>query len=102
MSKRAGFTSAPYEVPGPALYFDKSKRLDPQYTKTVLNQVQYNMHGYKCVGRYHTFERHPTKAQENRGRGKEKGWVAAAAHLAAAHFAVYLCSASPVSRWVAL
>ena len=64
-----GFTSAPYEVPGPALYFDKSKRLDPQYTKTVLNQVQYNMHGYKCVGRYHTFERHPTKAQENRGRG---------------------------------
>ena len=64
-----GFTSAPYEVPGPALYFDKSKRLDPQYTKTVLNQVQYNVHGYKCVGRYHTFERHPTKAQENRGRG---------------------------------
>lgn len=50
-----GFTSAPYEVPGPALYFDKSKRLDPQYPKTVLNQVQYNMHGYKCVGRYHTF-----------------------------------------------
>ena len=64
-----GFTSAPYEVTGPALYFDKSKRLDPQYAKTVLNQVQYNVHGYKCVGRYHTFERHPTKAQENRGRG---------------------------------
>lgn len=64
-----GFTSAPYEVPGPALYFDKNKRLDAQYEKTVLNQVQYNVHGYKCVGRYHSFERHPTKAQENRGRG---------------------------------
>lgn len=64
-----GFTSAPYEVPGPGLYFDKNKRLDAQYTKTVLNQVQYNVHGYNCVGRYHTFARHPTKAQENRGRG---------------------------------
>lgn len=64
-----GFTSAPYEVPGPALYFDKSKRLDAQYAKTVLNQVQYNVHGYNCVGRYHSFERHPSKAQENRGRG---------------------------------